>query len=113
VVRVQREDLDEMLGNLLDNACTWGRSAVHVAAAARGRDIHLTIDDDGPGIPEALRRDVLQRGVRADQAAPGSGLGLAIVADLADLYGGAITLEAAPAGGTRAHLVLPGVADVE
>jgi signal transduction histidine kinase len=86
---------------------------VHVAAARRGRDVHLTVDDDGPGIPDALRRDVLQRGVRADQAAPGSGLGLAIVADLAELYGGAITLEAAPGGGTRAHLVLPGVADVE
>jgi signal transduction histidine kinase len=113
VARVQREDLDEMLGNLLDNACKWGRTTVQVTAARHGREIHVTVDDDGPGVPEALRADVLQRGVRADEAAPGSGLGLAIVADLAELYGGSIALEAAPIGGARAHLVLPGVTDVE
>jgi signal transduction histidine kinase len=112
VVRVQREDLDEMLGNLLDNACTWGRTTVRVMAESRNGTIHVFVDDDGPGVPEALRREVLRRGVRADEAAPGSGLGLAIVADLAELYGGGIGVETSPLGGARAHLVLPGAAHV-
>ena len=112
VARVQREDLDEMLGNLLDNACKWGRSTVHVSGGCRDGRVHVTVDDDGPGVPEALRLTVLQRGVRADQAAPGSGLGLAIVADLAELYGGSIVLETSPLGGARAHLELPGAPHV-
>ncbi len=69
--------------------------------------VEIGVDDDGPGVPPELRASVLQRGVRADEAAPGSGLGLAIVADLAELYGGAIVLEASPLGGTRARLHLP------
>jgi len=112
VVRVQLEDLEEMLGNLLDNACTWGRRQVRVTAEARDGMVHVLVDDDGPGVPAALRTEVLRRGVRADEAAPGSGLGLAIVADLAELYGGSIAVEAAPLGGARAHLVLPGASDV-
>ena len=111
VVRVQREDLDEMLGNLLDNACKWGRTTVRVSAETGDGAVHVLVDDDGPGVPPARRRDVLQRGVRADEAAPGSGLGLAIVADLAELYGGGIGVEASPLGGARARLVLPGVPD--
>lgn len=107
-VRVQREDFDEMLGNLLDNACKWGRQRVEVGARVAEGLVHVVVDDDGPGVPQALRAAVLRRGVRADEAAPGSGLGLAIVADLADLHDGSITLEASPLGGTRAHLVLPG-----
>ncbi len=67
------------------------------------------MDDDGPGIDPALRDVVLQRGVRADEAAPGSGLGLAIVRDLAELYGGTIALDRSPAGGVRAQLTLPAV----
>jgi signal transduction histidine kinase len=112
VVRVQREDLDEMLGNLLDNACTWGRSTVRLSTESADGVVHVLVDDDGPGVPPALRQQVLRRGVRADEAAPGSGLGLAIVADLAELYGGAITIETSPLGGARAHLVLPGAAHV-
>ena len=65
------------------------------------------MDDDGPGLDPSMRTAVLQRGVRADEAAPGSGFGLAIVRDLADLYGGAITLDASPLGGLRAQLQLP------
>jgi signal transduction histidine kinase len=106
-VRGQREDLDEMLGNLLDNACKWARSRVVVSSAAANGTIAVVVDDDGPGIEPALRRAVLQRGVRADQAAPGSGLGLAIVRDLAELYGGSIALDASPLGGLRARLELP------
>jgi signal transduction histidine kinase len=105
--RVQREDLDEMLGNLLDNGCKWARS--HVRLAAHGGDgrVVVHVDDDGPGIEPSMRATVLQRGVRADQAAPGSGLGLAIVRDLAELYGGTIALSTAPTGGLRARLDLP------
>jgi signal transduction histidine kinase len=67
----------------------------------------ITVDDDGPGLPAAMRQAVLQRGIRGDEAAPGSGLGLAIVRDLAALYAGSIVLEAAPIGGVRARLRLP------
>jgi signal transduction histidine kinase len=107
-VRCQREDLDEMLGNLLDNACKWARSSVTLASSAADGRVCITVDDDGAGIDPSLREAVLQRGVRADQAAPGTGLGLAIVRDLAELFGGSISLERAPAGGVRAVLRLPG-----
>jgi signal transduction histidine kinase len=106
-VRGQREDLDEMLGNLLDNACKWARSRVAIDASSSGAAIVITVDDDGPGLEPSRRDIVMQRGVRADEAAPGSGLGLAIVRDLAELYGGSITLGAAPMGGLRARLELP------
>lgn len=106
VVRVARADLDEMLGNLLDNACKFARSRVTLEAAVAERQVVITVDDDGPGLSPELREAVLKRGVRADQAAPGSGLGLAIVRDLAELYGGSITLGASPAGGLRARLEL-------
>lgn len=106
-VRVRREDLDEILGNLLDNACKWAAHRVVIASSAHDSSVTITVDDDGPGIPERLREAVLQRGVRADEAAPGSGLGLSIVRDLAELHGGSIGLETSPLGGTRARLHLP------
>ena len=105
--RVEREDLDEMLGNLLDNACKWARSHVRVSSTAAGDRLEITVDDDGPGLAPELRAAVLQRGVRADEGAPGSGFGLAIVRDLAELYGGSIALEASAMGGLRAKLTLP------
>ena len=105
--RVQREDLDEMIGNLLDNACKWGRARVGVFAHRSGSGVEMVIDDDGNGLASDMRQAVLQRGVRADEASPGSGLGLAIVRDLADAYGGSISLEASPLGGLRARLRLP------
>jgi signal transduction histidine kinase len=109
VVRCQREDLDEMLGNLLDNACKWARSRVVVSVLPSdgGSHAEVTVDDDGPGLDPSMREAVLQRGVRADQAAPGTGLGLAIVRELAELYGGSITLGSSPASGLRATLRLP------
>lgn len=106
--RVQREDLDEMLGNLLDNACRCARSRVALDASRTEVDrVEITVADDGPGLAEGMRVAVLQRGVKADEAAPGSSLGLAIVRDLADVYGGSVSLDASPAGGLRAQLRLP------
>ena len=106
VVRVQREDLDEMLGNVLDNAFKWTRGRIELRSALVDDRVTITVDDDGAGITEALRESVLQRGVRADEAAPGSGLGLAIVRDLVELYGGSIALGDSPLGGLRVTLVL-------
>jgi signal transduction histidine kinase len=106
-VRGQREDVDEMLGNLLDNACKWAKSSVTVATAQTDGSIAITVEDDGPGLAPSMREAVLQRGVRADEAAPGSGFGLAIVRDLAELYGGSIALDESSARGLRATLRLP------
>jgi signal transduction histidine kinase len=106
-VRGQRADLDEMLGNLLDNACRWARSRVTIEATRGPRGVLIAIDDDGPGLEPAMRDVVLQRGVRADESATGSGLGLAIVRDLAEVYGGSIALDRSTAGGLRAMLRLP------
>jgi signal transduction histidine kinase len=106
-VRVQREDLDEMLGNILDNACKWTRGRVVLRSTQTNGRIMITVDDDGGGIAPAMRAAVMQRGVRADEAAPGSGLGLAIVRDLAELYGGSIRLDDSSLGGVRATLELP------
>jgi len=104
----QREDLDEMLGNLLDNACKWARTRVRLTCSKEGAQVLIIVDDDGPGIETSMREAIMQRGVRADQAAPGSGLGLAIVRDIAEIYRGSISLEASPMGGARARLSLPG-----
>jgi signal transduction histidine kinase len=106
-IRGQREDLEEMLGNLLDNACKWAKSSVKIQSAQEEGAIVLTVDDDGPGLDPKMHDAVLQRGVRADEAAPGSGLGLAIVRDLIELYKGTIFLEDSPMGGLRARLRLP------
>ena len=107
--RVQREDLDEMLGNLLDNACKWANSIIIVEASRSGAALVILVDDDGPGLPPDLRITVLERGVRLDQAAPGFGLGLGIVRDLAELYGGSISLGDSPLGGLSARISLPSV----
>lgn len=106
-VQGQREDLDEMLGNLVDNACKWARSRVTITSALEPGRVVIAMDDDGAGLDPSLREAVLRRGVRADEAAPGSGLGLAIVRDLAELYGGSISLHESPTGGVRARLELP------
>jgi signal transduction histidine kinase len=105
----RREDLDEMVGNLLDNACKWGRERIAIATLLDGDRLVITIDDDGPGLEAEASELVLQRGVRRDERVPGSGLGLAIVRDLADLYGGAIWLDRSTAGGVHARLQLPGI----
>jgi signal transduction histidine kinase len=96
-----------MLGNLLDNACKYARQHVRLTSANGDDRIQISVEDDGPGVPQQMREVVLQRGVRADEAAPGSGFGLAIVRDLAELYGGSIALETSTLGGLRARLTLP------
>ena len=105
-VRATRVDLDEMLGNLLDNACKWAASRVVVSSTAANGHIVIDVDDDGRGLEASMREAVLKRGVRADEAAPGSGLGLGIVRDLVELHGGSIVLGQSPLGGVRATLSL-------
>jgi signal transduction histidine kinase len=103
----QREDLDEMLGNLLDNAYKWARTTVTVRSFETRDHVIIVVEDDGPGLNSTDRENVLQRGVRADETAPGSGLGLAIVRDLAELYGGTIALCESSLGGLQARLEFP------
>ncbi|MFN3643067.1 MAG: sensor histidine kinase [Gemmobacter sp.] len=104
----EAQDLAEMLGNLIENALAHAGSTVRLTApdAGPGRLV-LAIEDDGPGIPPAERDRLMARGARLDEGGDGSGLGLAIVADLAGLYGGTLSLGAAPAGGLSARLDLP------
>ena len=106
-VRTERQDLEEILGNLLDNACKWARSEVQVSAAndADGMVV-IHIDDDGPGLSPEQREQAVKRGVRLDETAPGTGLGLSIVADIAGMNGGSLSLEQSPLGGLRAAVRL-------
>jgi signal transduction histidine kinase len=114
--RGERQDLEEMAGNLVDNACKWAASQVFIEVlldpprepGARPM-LRIIVDDDGRGLSAAERAQVSRRGQRLDESKPGSGLGLSIVVDLAALYGGSLTLGSAPVGGLRAELVLPGV----
>ena len=113
--RGEQQDLEEMIGNLVDNGCKWAlsRVAIEVMADAPPSNglkprVRIIVDDDGPGLPPAERERVAQRGHRLDETKPGSGLGLSIVVELAGLYGGVLTLGTAPIGGLRAELALPG-----
>lgn len=108
----EEQDLREMLGNVLDNACRSACSTVRVSAFREGGRLWVVVEDDGPGIPPAQRDAVLQRGVRLDEATPGSGLGLAIVAELAALYGGQVTLDGRDGGGLCVRLALPAALSV-
>jgi signal transduction histidine kinase len=113
--RGEQQDLEEMVGNLVDNGCKWAQSRVAIevltdeaeADDERGR-VRIIVDDDGPGLSPAEREQVALRGQRLDESKPGSGLGLSIVVELARLYGGGLTLGTAPIGGLRAELALPG-----
>lgn len=108
VVRCQREDFHEMVGNLMDNACKWARTRVRVTTSESAPGlITLTVEDDGAGLPVGAAPEALRRGRRLDEAVPGWGLGLAIASDLARVYGGNLTLEASPLGGVAARLQLP------
>jgi signal transduction histidine kinase len=109
--RGERQDFEEMVGNLVDNACKWAEGRVAVAAEEAGDEaqpmIRLVIEDDGPGLPPEEREAVIKRGRRLDETKPGSGLGLSIVSDLAALYRGRLRFEEAAIGGARAVLELP------
>ena len=107
----EKEDLEEIAGNLLENATKWGKDVVRVRVAARPEDtqprgFNLIVEDDGPGIPEEKTRDALMRGRRLDETKPGTGLGLAIVADLVKEYGGRIQLDRSDLGGLRVSVGL-------
>ena len=108
-VRVERQDLDEMLGNLVENAAKYGHGRVFVTVERKSETVDILIEDDGPGIPEADRGLLFARGARLDTTGkPGTGLGLAIVRDVAEIYGGTITLEESEdLGGLLARLTLP------
>ena len=105
----EKQDFEEMVGNLLDNACKWAKSRVRVSAERieRARSFTVLVDDDGPGLTASERAKAVKRGQRLDETKPGSGLGLSIVADLAHLYKGHLELEPSPEGGLRARLELP------
>lgn len=102
-----RQDIEEMLGNLMENACKWAATRVRVTAQQEGRDIVISVDDDGPGVPAENRDEVLGRGKRLDEATPGSGLGLSIVVELAELYHGSLELGESDLGGLSVRLRLP------
>ena len=108
VFRGEKQDLDELLGNVLENACKWTKSLV-VITARLGDDqrLEIIVDDDGLGLNEQERGMVIKRGERLDEATPGSGLGLSIVNDLVGAYGGKLKLEKSPLGGLRVKLGIP------
>jgi signal transduction histidine kinase len=105
--KVDRQDLMEMLGNLLENACQWARHQVTLSVAQGSRALLITITDDGPGLSSQDYNTVLARGVRLDEAKPGSGLGLAITRDLVNLYGGSLSLYDAQPAGLSVAVTLP------
>ena len=111
--RGEKQDLEEMIGNLVDNACKWASARVAIEVipetTPERRLVRVVVDDDGPGLTTTQREQVARRGRRLDETKPGSGLGLSIVVELAGLYGGALNLGTAPIGGLRAELVLPAV----
>lgn len=106
--RGERQDLQEILGNLMENACKWSRRRVRVSAGPThlGQMV-VVVEDDGPGLPEEQREAALQRGMRMDETTPGSGLGLSIVVELTRAYGGKITLADSDMGGLKVLLELP------
>jgi signal transduction histidine kinase len=107
-VHVERQDLDELIGNLIENAAKYGGSRVFVTVESGPRFVELLIEDDGPGIPEAQRGAIFERGARLDTGKPGTGLGLAIVRDVAQIYGGSVELqESEDLGGLLVRLKLP------
>lgn len=108
--RGEKQDLEEMAGNLIDNACKWAKSRVTASARAEPNGkLLLTIGDDGPGLTEDERTKVGARGERLDESVPGTGLGLAIVRDIAKLYGGSMDLGQSPLGGLEVRLTLPAI----
>ena len=104
----ERQDIEELLGNLMENACKWAGAKVCVSARREKEEIVLTVEDDGPGIPDDRLGEVLDRGKRLDRDVPGSGLGLAIVSEVVETYHGSLDLGLSPLGGLLATVRLPG-----
>ncbi|WP_319295378.1 HAMP domain-containing sensor histidine kinase [Sphingobium sp.] len=110
-VRVERQDLDELLGNLLENAAKYGGGSVFATVTRTGESVDIIVEDDGRGIAEEDRERIFDRGVRLDSGKPGTGLGLAIVRDVAEIYGGTVALEESEdLGGALVRLQLPAAA---
>lgn len=106
----ERQDLQEIAGNLMENACKWRRGRVRALALPAGEHrLKLVVEDDGPGLPADARAAMLERGERLDESAPGSGLGLSIVRELVEAYGGGLTLGDSTLGGLKVELTLPRV----
>jgi len=108
--RGAKRDLEEMVGNLLDNACKWTKAKIHVVVEVDPKNdtkIRIIIDDDGPGMAKNQYENVLKRGMRLDETTPGTGFGLSIVNDLAKAYKGLLALDKSPMGGLRTVLVIP------
>jgi len=104
----ERQDLLELAGNVMENACKWCKGRVRVIArATSAAELSLAVEDDGAGLAAEDRDEVLQRGARLDETAPGSGLGLSIVDELARAYGGAVALADSALGGLKVTLILP------
>jgi signal transduction histidine kinase len=107
-VRVERQDLDEMVGNLVENAAKYGNGRVFITVERQPETVDVVVEDDGPGIPEKEREALFARGARLDTGKPGTGLGLAIVRDVAGIYGGRVSLQQSEdLGGLLARLSLP------
>ncbi len=108
VAHIERQDLDEIMGNLVENAAKYGGGSVFVTVGAQAGFVEILVEDDGMGIPEADRIRIFDRGVRLDTGKPGTGLGLAIVRDVAEIYDGTVTLEESEdLGGLLVRLRLP------
>ena len=105
--RGEGQDLEEMIGNLVDNASKWANKCVRIRCEPDGDRLLLIVEDDGPGIPGEKFKDVVQRGHKLDESMPGHGQGLGIVNDIADLYGGTLNLGKSELGGLRTELDLP------
>lgn len=103
----ERQDLEEILGNLMDNACKWAATRVRIKGAREGGFGVVWVEDDGPGVPDDKLNEVLGRGKRLDEATPGSGLGLNIVLELVELYQGSLSLGRSQLGGLSVRLQLP------
>jgi signal transduction histidine kinase len=104
---IQRSDFDDIMGNLLDNGRKWARTCIRVAARFAGNDVVLSVEDDGPGVPDDQLERIIQRGERAETSVPGSGLGLAIVSDLVAVYRGRLEIARSSLGGLKVAVVLP------
>lgn len=102
-----REDLLELLGNLLDNACKWADAEVRLSVSETPHGYQLAVEDDGPGIPEAQRDQVFSRGARLDEQRVGHGLGLGIVRDIVEVWGGVLQLQESELGGLKVLIQLP------
>ena len=107
MLSVDRDDFNNILGNLLENAYKWAKGSIRISCTRHGAAAEFVIEDDGPGVPVEKMAQVLERGVRADTSVAGTGLGLAIVKDLVELYSGSFELARSSMGGLKVTVKLP------